>query len=70
MLEQYIRRAVGPDWQGKVPGLLGMAVLMLIYADDVVLVANDPAALQRQLDALAQFCSDWDMSVNLVKTRW
>jgi hypothetical protein len=32
---------------------------MLIYADDVVLLVNDPATLQLQLDALAQFCTDY-----------
>jgi hypothetical protein len=28
------------------------------------------ATLQLQLDALAQFCTDWDMAVNLAKSRW
>jgi hypothetical protein len=42
---------------------------MLLYADDVVLVAHDAATLQQQLDPLSQFCTDWDMSVNLVKTK-
>ncbi len=40
-----------------------------MYADGVVLLANDPAALQLQPDALARFCTDWDMDVNLAKTR-
>jgi hypothetical protein len=69
VLEQYVRRAVGPEWQGRVPAVLRTAVYMLMYADDVVLLANDPATLQRQLDALAQFCTDWDMAVNLAKTK-
>jgi hypothetical protein len=43
--------------------------IMLLYADDVVLVAHDAATLQQQLDAVSQFCTDWDMSVNLVKTK-
>ena len=60
---------MGPDWQGRVPAVLRTAVYMLMYADDVVLLANDPATLQLQLDALAQFCTDWDMAVNLAKTK-
>jgi hypothetical protein len=55
VLEQYIKRAVGPEWQGKVPAVLLTAVCMLMYADDVVLLANDPATLQLQLDPLGQF---------------
>jgi hypothetical protein len=69
VLEQYIKRAVGSQWQGRVPYLLGAALLMLLYADDVVLVAHDAATLQQQLDALSQLCTDWDMSVNLVNTK-
>jgi hypothetical protein len=42
---------------------------MLMYADDVVLVATDPGTLQLQLDAQVHFCGDWDMAVNLVKTK-
>ncbi len=60
-------KSVGSDWRGKVPDLLGMAVFMLLYADDVVLIANDPNILQAQL-ALEQYCHDWDMDVNLSKT--
>jgi hypothetical protein len=39
------------------------------YADDVVLIANDPDTLQAQLQALEQYCHDWDMDVNLSKTK-
>ncbi len=51
-----------------------MAVFMLLYADDVVLIANDPVGvggdtLQAQLQALEQYCHDWDMDVNLSKTK-
>ena len=42
---------------------------MLLYADDVVLIANDPDTLQAQLQALEQYCHDWDMDVNLSKTK-
>ena len=69
VLEMYMSKALGPDWQGQVPGVMGLAVWMLLYADDMVLIAETPAALQRQLDALAQFCTGWDMEVNLVKTK-
>ncbi len=43
-------------------------VFMLLYADDVVLIANDPDTLNCTLNcmqALQQYCHDWDMDVNL-----
>ncbi len=42
---------------------------MLLYANDVVLIANDPDTLQAQLQALEQNCHDWDMDVNRSKTK-
>ena len=69
VMEDYISKALGPAWQGQVPGVMELAVWMLLYADDMVLIAKTPAALQKQLDALAQFCTGWDMEVNLVKTK-
>jgi hypothetical protein len=40
VLEQYIKRGLGPDWQDRVPLVLCTAVYMLMYADVVVLVSN------------------------------
>jgi hypothetical protein len=39
-----------------------------LYADDLVLVAATPEALQQELDVLAQFSKDWDLTVNMKKT--
>ena len=69
LLDQYVSSAIGQQWQGKVPGLEGIPLPLLLYADDLVLIASDPHTLQQQLDALADFCAHWDMSVNLVKTK-
>ncbi len=55
VLEQYIRKSVGSDWRGKVRELVKeVAVFMLLYADDVVLIVNNPDTLQAQLQALEQ----------------
>ena len=40
----------------------------LLYADDLVLIAKDPADLQSQLNALDQFISSLKMEVNMGKT--
>jgi hypothetical protein len=47
----------------------GVPVYLLLYADDLVLVAATPQALQQELNILNQFCTDWDLTVNLKKTK-
>ncbi len=42
---------------------------LLIFADDVVLLAHDPQALQQHLLALEEFCKYSGMKVNLKKTK-
>lgn len=43
-------------------------VRMLLYADDLVLVAESPSKLQQLLDQLQTFCQATDMQVNVDKT--
>ncbi len=45
--------------------LVQMACGMLMCADDVVLLANNPAA---PAEPLVLFCTDWEMDVNLAQT--
>ena len=41
---------------------------VLLYADDTVIMAESEVDLQRALDALAEYCNLWDLTVNLEKT--
>ena len=43
-------------------------VRLLLYADDLVLLAETAGKLQQLLDALQSFCSEYDMQVNVGKT--
>ena len=40
-----------------------------MYTDDIALIADTSAELQRKLKALESFCEKWGMEVNLVKTK-
>ena len=44
-------------------------VFLLLYADDIVLVADTVLELQRKIRVLEQFCDKWGMDVNLKKTQ-
>ena len=51
------------------PVALGTALVNhLLWADDLVLMSTSAKGLQKLLDALYQFCSEWDLTVNTEKT--
>ena len=47
----------------------GREFRQLSYADDLVLVAESPIALQRLLDRLSEFCREEGMIVNTEKSK-
>jgi len=49
--------------------LAGTAVKLLPYADDLVLMSKSLRGLQKQLDELIAFCKEWDLTVNVKKTK-
>ena len=42
---------------------------MLLYADDLALIADTEEDLQKLLDALSKWCKDNEMSINIDKTK-
>ena len=44
-------------------------VSCLMYADDVVIISKSPPGLQNCLDASHDYCQDWELNVNLKKTK-
>ena len=52
----------------NVPTLNGVKITHLLWADDLVLLATDPHSLQKMIDRLHQYCSEWGLSVNIDKT--
>ena len=52
------------------PAIGILTLLLLIYADDVVLFAHEIKALQKLVDAIYAFCKDTGLSVNVSKTKY
>jgi hypothetical protein len=46
----------------------GVAVSILLYADDIVFLASTQAELQQLLDIFSDFCTTSELTVNLAKT--
>ena len=44
-------------------------LLVLLYADDTILLANTRCNLQKSLDALKSYCQKWKLEVNPSKTK-
>jgi hypothetical protein len=42
---------------------------ILLYADDMIILADTPECLQKGLDMLYQYCNVWHLSVNTLKTK-
>ena len=51
------------------PTLTGIVINLLLYADDIVLMAMSPHDLENQLRILKDFCSNMGMTVNTDKTK-
>jgi exonuclease III len=47
----------------------GIDIGSLLYADDVVLMADSPEALQGLIDVVDDFCRNWKMSMNMEKSK-
>ena len=44
-------------------------LLLLLYADDIVLFGNTSEELQKSLDVLEEYCDRWRLTVNTSKTK-
>ena len=44
-------------------------ILLLLYADDIVLFGKTPDELQKSLDILEAYCDRWNLTVNIAKTK-
>ena len=69
-LETYLK-GQGPGLHGAPdrPSLSGQVILLLLFADDLVLVSQSESGLQAQLHALHAFCMNKGLAVNLAKTK-
>jgi hypothetical protein len=51
------------------PQLADIVVKLLLYADDLALMLETPQGLQKQIDALSEFCVERQLVINVSKTK-
>ena len=44
-------------------------LFILLYADDTVIFAESPSALQKYIDAMCDYCKKWKLKINTSKTK-
>ena len=49
--------------------LSNLKAQLLLFADDLVLLANSESGLQNAMDRLDEFCKTWDLKINIEKTK-
>lgn len=56
------------DWLSGGVNINGLNVKILMYADDIVMLADKPCTLQRMIHQLESYCDKWNMELNLSKS--
>jgi hypothetical protein len=46
-----------------------VALILLLFADDMVILAKDVHELQYELDLLYSYCNNWGLEINVLKTK-
>ena len=67
-IEDFIPQELLENTDG--PAIGGFALLLLIYADDVVLFAYDMESLQTFVDSIHAFCKATGLSINVDKAKF
>ena len=49
--------------------MAGVNIKNLLYADDIVILADSPSDLQTMIDCLHNYCMEWSLNVNLAKSQ-
>ena len=44
-------------------------LLILLYADDTVMMADNPISFQKSLKSLQMYCDKWKLTVKITKTK-
>jgi hypothetical protein len=65
----YSNGSVGIDLTDPQSATSWLKLLILLYADDTVIISNTPEDLQNSLNTFNNYCENWHLNVNSNKTK-
>jgi hypothetical protein len=63
-LELYLQNEIDSGLQ-----IDDIVLILLLFADDLAIVGKSPDEIQKHLDRLLEYCNNWGLSVNIIKTK-
>lgn len=63
-LELYLQNEIDSGLQ-----IDDIVLILLLFVDDLAIVGKSPDEIQKHLDRLLEYCNNWDLSVNKIKTK-
>jgi hypothetical protein len=65
----HLNGSVGVELQDPLDLTLWLKLLILLYADDTVLLSDSPSDFQTCLDTFNEYCNNWHLTINYSKTK-
>jgi hypothetical protein len=65
----YSKGSVGIELVDPLDLTLWLKLLVLLYADDTIILSNSPQDFQNSLNTFNNYCNDWHLTVNPNKTK-
>ena len=64
-----INGSVGIELKDPSNEIIWLKLLLLLYADDTIIVSDSPIDFQNSLDSFNDYCIEWKFKVNMTKTK-
>jgi len=68
-LESFLEQKVNSDLNFETESETYLKILILLYADDTVLLAESQEQLQLTINNFKSYCDQWNLKVNLTETK-
>jgi hypothetical protein len=70
-LQQHLEsdNVSGIELKDHINETIWLKLLIMLYADDTIIVSDDPTDFQNCLNSFQNYCANWKLSVNVRKTK-
>jgi hypothetical protein len=65
----HLNGSVGVELKDPLDLTMWLKLLILLYADDTILISESPSDFQRSLNVFNNYCNNWHLNINVNKTK-